>query len=118
MNILQFELQNSLKWFQSAFLVEKSQNPVEIQDIYAKIPEYQKFTSVLVQVIFDSSIFEKSEFFILDPNSSCEHEASFRKYEEFIELGGFSSVHRSAKPGKMLQRPGFIGRSFADSFGG
>ncbi|ULU08705.1 hypothetical protein L3Y34_019724 [Caenorhabditis briggsae] len=46
---MQIQLQNSLKWFQSSFLVEKSKTPVEIQDIYQRIPEYQKFSSILVQ---------------------------------------------------------------------
>lgn len=46
---MQTQLQNSLKWFQNAFLIQKSAYPVEIQDIYQNIPEYQKFSSVLVQ---------------------------------------------------------------------
>ncbi|EGT38747.1 hypothetical protein CAEBREN_22995 [Caenorhabditis brenneri] len=46
---MQTELQNSLKWFQSAFLVNKSSNPVTIKDVFQSIPEYQKFSSVLVQ---------------------------------------------------------------------
>ncbi|CAL2034880.1 unnamed protein product [Caenorhabditis brenneri] len=46
---MQSELQNSLKWFQSAFLVNKSPNPVTIEDVFQNIPEYQKFSSVLVQ---------------------------------------------------------------------
>ncbi|EFO99102.1 hypothetical protein CRE_17838 [Caenorhabditis remanei] len=46
---MQSQLQNSLNWFQSAFLVHKSSHPVQISDIYERIPEYQKFSSVLVQ---------------------------------------------------------------------
>uniref|UniRef100_A0A1I7UGD2 Col_cuticle_N domain-containing protein n=1 Tax=Caenorhabditis tropicalis TaxID=1561998 RepID=A0A1I7UGD2_9PELO len=43
------ELQNSLTWFQNAFLVQKSVYPVTLEDVFQRIPEYQKFSSVLVQ---------------------------------------------------------------------
>lgn len=51
-NPFQSELQRALKWFQNAILVQKLHSAVKIQDITDKIPEYQKFTTVFVQVGF------------------------------------------------------------------
>uniref|UniRef100_A0A8R1ENE2 Leishmanolysin-like peptidase n=1 Tax=Caenorhabditis japonica TaxID=281687 RepID=A0A8R1ENE2_CAEJA len=89
---MQSELQKSLKWFENAFHVTKHPQPVTLDDVIHRIPEYRRFSTVFVQT----------------PEKNANFPMKSDNFQNLLAFADFTVFVVSKDPAKCQLDPGLL----------